>query len=201
MTEGSSRWQGADAADYDEKWQRMADAGIDPHGEVAFVQRFEPTSVLDAGCGTGRVAIELANRGVDVVGTDLDDAMLAVARDKAPQIEWITADLSTIDIGGDDGARRTFDVVVMAGNVMIFVSPGTESAVVEQLAAHLADNGTLIAGFQLGRGYGADAFDAHCVAAGLEPVGRWATWEADPWHDSADYLVAAFSKPAALLND
>lgn len=194
-----SRWQGADAAGYDVKWQRMADAGIDPHGEVAFVQRFEPTSVLDAGCGTGRVAIELASRGVEVVGTDLDDAMLAVARNKAPDIEWIAADLATLDIVGDNGERRAFDVVVMAGNVMIFVAPGTESTVVERLAAHLAAGGTLIAGFQLGRGYDADAFTADCKDAGLEPAGRWATWQADPWHDGADYLVAAFSNPSAQM--
>ena len=36
--------------------------------------------MLDAGCGTGRVAIELAARGFSVVGMDLDEAMLDTAR-------------------------------------------------------------------------------------------------------------------------
>ena len=85
---------------------------------------FEPASVLDAGCGTGRVAIELAARSIDVVGVDLDDDMLAEARRKAPGLTWIHGDLhdDSLDVLGD----RQFDVVVMAGNVMIFVAPGTE---------------------------------------------------------------------------
>ena len=70
----------ADAGDYDAQWDRLAARGIDPHGEVAFVMAYAPASVLDAGCGTGRVAIELARRGVDVVGVDLDDGLLAAAR-------------------------------------------------------------------------------------------------------------------------
>ena len=41
--------------------------------------RFEPTTVLDAWCGTGRVAVELARRGVRVVGVDVDASMLATA--------------------------------------------------------------------------------------------------------------------------
>jgi 2-polyprenyl-3-methyl-5-hydroxy-6-metoxy-1,4-benzoquinol methylase len=54
--------------------------------------------VLDAGCGTGRIARELARRGLAVVGVDLDDVMLATARRKAPDIEWHTADLATVDV-------------------------------------------------------------------------------------------------------
>lgn len=37
-------------------------------GEADFVAHLEPTTLLDAGCGTGRVAIELAGRGVEIVG-------------------------------------------------------------------------------------------------------------------------------------
>ena len=85
-----------DLSGYDERWARMAAAGQNPHGEADLVMRFAPTSVLDAGCGTGRVAIELARRGVDVVGVDLDDDLLAVAREKAPQLTWVTADLARL---------------------------------------------------------------------------------------------------------
>ena len=49
--------------------------------------------MLDAGCGTGRVAIELAHRGFSVVGIDSDAAMLHTARAKAPELSWIHADL------------------------------------------------------------------------------------------------------------
>lgn len=53
-------------------------------------------SVLDAGCGMGRVGIELARRGVDVVGVDLDDELLASARAEAPDIPRFTADLAAM---------------------------------------------------------------------------------------------------------
>src|SRR5262245_14786865 len=96
---------------YDAQWRKLAAQGRSIHGEADFVCRFTPESVLDAGCGTGRVGIELARRGIDVVGVDLDDTMLATARTKAPDLPWITADLLDVDLG------RTFDVVVMPGNV------------------------------------------------------------------------------------
>ena len=90
--------------------------------------RFAPESVLDAGCGTGRVAIELARRGVTAVGVDLDRGMLEAARRKDPALRWVEADLASLDLG------TPFDVVVMAGNVMIFVEPGTEAQVVANMA-------------------------------------------------------------------
>ena len=80
---------------YDERWARMAAAGENPHGEADLVCRFDPATVLDGGCGTGRVAIELARRGIDVVGVDLDTDMLARARAKAPELTWVEADLAT----------------------------------------------------------------------------------------------------------
>ncbi|MGI9120650.1 MAG: class I SAM-dependent methyltransferase, partial [Acidimicrobiales bacterium] len=70
--------------DYDLRFTDRADAGLDVHGEADLVQALSPASVLDAGCGTGRVTIELARRGIAVVGVDVDAEMLATARAKAP---------------------------------------------------------------------------------------------------------------------
>jgi len=106
--------------DYDAVFEERDAAGEDVHGEASFVQRFAPRSVLDAGCGTGRVARELARRGVDVVGVDRDPDMLATARRKAPHLDWRLDDLRAVDLG------RAFDVVLLAGNVMIFLEPGSE---------------------------------------------------------------------------
>jgi SAM-dependent methyltransferase len=169
---------------YDARWKELAAKGQSIHGEADFVCRFEPASVLDAGCGTGRVAIELADRGIDVVGVDLDDSMLAAARVKAPDLTWITADLLDVDLG------RRFDVVVLPGNVMIFVAPGTETAIVANLARHVAADGHLVAGFQLGRGYDLERYDGDCAAAGLALAARYATWEGAPWKSGGDYAVS-----------
>ena len=95
-----------DGEDYQARFDRLAAGGKDIHGEAAFVTAFEPTTVLDAGCGSGRVAVELARRGIEVVGVDVDDSMLAAARRQAPALTWVHHDLVGLDLD------RTFDVVV-----------------------------------------------------------------------------------------
>ncbi|MGH9018986.1 MAG: class I SAM-dependent DNA methyltransferase, partial [Acidimicrobiales bacterium] len=145
--------------------------------------------VLDAGCGTGRVAIELDRLGCEVVGVDVDEAMLAEARTKAPHLEWVGADLSTVELDG------TFDGVVMAGNVMIFVTPGTEGAVVANLTRHLVGGGLLVAGFSVEKGrLPLAVYDDLASAAGLELVDRWATWDREVHAPGHDYAVSVHRK-------
>lgn len=148
----------------------MARSGDNPHGEADFVERYAPSTVLDAGCGTGRVGIELHRRGIDVVGVDLDAGFIDHARAKAPEVEWHHADLATVDVG------RQFDVVVAAGNVMIFLAPGTEAAVLANLARHLGPGGRLISGFQVESADALRAFDRDATDAGLELAERYGTW-------------------------
>ena len=179
---GRGRRPTADA--YDAQWAQLAAEGVDPHGEVDFLMAAPPTSVLDAGCGTGRVAIELARRGVDVVGVDLDDALLTAARAKAPDLSWHLADIATVQLA------RTFDVVVLAGNVMIFLTSGTEATVLANLRTHLAPGGRIVAGFQVHAGrLPLATFDACAAEARLTVVERYATWERAPY-DGGDYAVS-----------
>jgi len=164
------------------------------HGEATFVEALGVRSVLDAGCGTGRVAIELARRGLHVAGVDADPGMLSAARDKAPELEWILADLAGLDLRTADGRRR-FDAVVMAGNVMIFVVPGTEGAVLEHVAVHVGPGGLVVAGFQLIPGrLTLERYDELAAAAGLSLAERWATWDRQPWTPGGDYAVSVHRK-------
>lgn len=176
---------------YDQRWEQMAAQGASIHGEADFVHGLGPGSVVDAGCGTGRVGVELARRGIDVVGVDLDPSMLALARAKDPAIAWVEGDLATVDLG------RRYDVVVMAGNVMIFLARGTEGAVIQNLARHLEPGGALVAGFSLEPGrLDLATYDAHTAAAGLVPDGRWATWDRRAF-TGGDYAVSVHRLPAA----
>jgi len=192
-----SRWnERADVPrgdDYDARWRAMEERGASIHGEADLVEALLlEGSVLDAGCGTGRVAIELARRGLEVVGTDLDPGMLETARRKAPHLEWVQGDLVTIDLG------RAFDLIAMPGNVMIFLAPGTEAAVVTNLARHLVSGGLLVAGFQLepDRLTLAD-YDGYAASVGLGLVHRWATWDRAPFVEGpdAEYAVSVHRKP------
>ncbi|WP_426573143.1 class I SAM-dependent methyltransferase [Aquihabitans sp. McL0605] len=186
-----SRWTDRDDVprghDYDRRFSDLAASGVDVHGEADLVASLVAPGarILDAGCGTGRVAIELAARGFAVTGLDIDPGMLDAARRKAPQLPWIEGDLATTPIDG------TFDAVVLAGNVLIFVAEGTEAAVVARCAERLAPGGTLIAGFQVQRGgLGPEALDAAAAAAGLHLVHRWGTWDRGPWSPGGDYQVS-----------
>jgi SAM-dependent methyltransferase len=175
-----------DGNSYQARFDALAASGVDVHGEAAFALALDPVpaSALDAGCGTGRVAIELARRGIEVVGVDVNASMLAAARVAAPAIEWVEHDLGTLDLG------RTFDTVMMAGNVPLFTPPGTQAAVVAGCARHVNIGGRLVAGFQLGRGYELAEYDAHCEAAGLELAARFATWDRAPFVAGGDYAVS-----------
>jgi SAM-dependent methyltransferase len=185
---GTNPWLGSDVPRgdaYDERFAGLAARGYDVHGEADLVASLGLHSVLDAGCGTGRVAMELARRGLSVVGVDQDPRMLAVARDKAPLLRWVGADLAHVDLGA------TFDGIVMAGNVMIFVTPGTEGAVVANMARHLDVPGLLVAGFSLvPGGLTVETYDELAGEAGLHLVDRWSTWDRGLFAPGGDYAVS-----------
>jgi SAM-dependent methyltransferase len=187
-------------AEYDAPYAARAAAGQDIHGEANLVthllQEHFPTKmttapheirILDAGCGTGRTGIELARRGHQVTGVDLDEVMLQQARAKAPEIAWHLADLATIHLA------QHFECIVMAGNVMIYVTPGTEAAVLANLVNHLAPSGLLIAGFESRPPSWSNLTPGRYAelagAAGLTLVERWAGWGREPWTVHSNYAL------------
>lgn len=190
---GSAEWQAwrrdVDLDEYEARWDRMAARGADPHGEVDLVMRFAPRSVLDAGCGFGRVAIELVARGVHAEGVDLDPDLLERAERRAPQIEWHRCDLADLTLG------RSFDVVVVAGNVIGFVEPERRADAVRRCAGHVAPGGLLVIGVQRRAGW-PDATDIDRWAAdeGLLVESHLANWDGDPYVDG-DYVVTIHRRP------
>ena len=213
-------------ADYDRRWTELAASGQNVHGEADLVTVYaqqmapgahaqhRPVAVLDAGCGTGRVAIELSRRGFDVTGVDIDPAMLSEARTKDPHGRWQLADLASLELtvleDSDDSedrdagptvgpSRRRFEVICLPGNVMIFLAPGTEGTVLQRLAAHLAPGGVLIAGFQLGpTRLSLARYDELAAGVGLVLEDRFATWDRQPFQAGGDYAVSVHRAPPSL---
>ena len=197
-----SRWWeiggSSDSDVYDDRWRHMEARGEWVHGEADLVCWFEPGSVMDAGCGTGRIAMELDRRGIEVVGVDVDPRMLDEARSKAPHVRWVLGDLVDVTVTGPDAApaRREFDLVVLAGNVMVFVEVGTEAAVVANMAEHLSPGGRLVSGFRLGLSPLTFADYARYAAdAGLELEHRWTAWDREPY-DGGSYAVTVHRRPS-----
>ncbi|MEM7114226.1 MAG: class I SAM-dependent methyltransferase [Chloroflexota bacterium] len=195
--------------EYDAPYEANEKAGIDVHGEANLVTKLlqqdyhpdspHPHAVLDAGCGTGRMGIELARRGFDVVGVDLDEVMLAQARKKAPTMAWHLADLAAISLD------KRFDAIVLAGNVMIYLTPGTETAVLTNLTRHLKPNGLLLAAFELNPYPWTDLtlpkYEAMVASLGLSQLARWSTWEQDPWREGDRYVVSLHQRYPAAQTD
>ena len=199
--EPRTRWQeltgGTSGEEYAARFAALADAGQDMHGEATFCARLvaPPARILDAGCGTGRVAIRLAELGYDVVGADVDASMLAVARRHAPNLAWIEVDLAKL--AGDLAEQGPFDLIVMAGNVVPLLGGGSLPAVAHGLARLLAPAGRLVAGFGLDHAHlpagcpvtPLQEYDAALHAAGLTLQERFSIWDGDPFDENDGYAV------------
>jgi magnesium-protoporphyrin O-methyltransferase len=91
------------------------------------------TRVLDAGCGTGALAVEAARRGAHVVAVDLSPTLIGLARERAPWgggtggIEFLVGDML------DPGLGR-FDHVVAMDSLIHYPAADTVR-VLEGLAA------------------------------------------------------------------
>jgi len=183
---GHTRW-------YIDRFRRLAADGADLAGEARLLDAMvAPGSrILDAGSGTGRVAAELTARGHHVVGVDADPALVEAARLDYPGPEFVVADLADLDLSTMD----PFDAAVVAGNVMVFLAPGSESDVLARLAAHVRPEGPIVVGFATNREYALDAFDTDAKAAGLRLDHRFATWDLRPWHEGADFAVTVLRRP------
>ena len=197
----SARWvewrRSVDLDKYDARWEAMAARGESVHGEADAVDRIVATMsipvtrILDAGCGTGRLAIEIARRGYEPTGVDLDPDMIERARGKASLIPWHVADLA---IFVDETA---FDLVVLAGNIPNFCAPGAQRAIVTNLASQLSSSGRLICGWsQEDRpdSYHWPEFVADGQRAGLRLVSAWRNWDGDEVASDSDYVVVIMER-------
>jgi ubiquinone/menaquinone biosynthesis C-methylase UbiE len=94
--------------------------------------------VLDVACGTGIVARTAADRlGATgrVVGVDLNDAMLAVARRVRPELEWRQGDVRALPF-----ADRSFDTVLCQMALMFFPD---RAAALREMRRVVAEGGTV----------------------------------------------------------
>jgi SAM-dependent methyltransferase len=76
---------------------------------------------LDIATGTGEVAVRAARAGADVVGLDIAPRLLAQARSKSAEIEWVEGDAQALPFA--DGA---FDIV--SSSFGIIFAPDQEAA-------------------------------------------------------------------------
>ena len=107
---------------------------------VAIAGELGADRVLDVGCGTGCLAIELARTGRTVVGVDPAAASLEVARTKdgSDAVTWIHGDAAAIPAVGAD-------LALMTGNVaQVFLTEADWTQVLAAVGAALRPRGYLV---------------------------------------------------------
>lgn len=205
MSRRQTRWisetGGERGPAYARMFRDLAAGGQDVHGEARFLDGLlgqhpdagrRPLRVLDAGCGTARVAIELARRGHEVVGVDVDASMVAEGRLDA-QLAGVDVRLEIgdlLDVGALVADAGPFDLVAMAGNVVVYLAEGSEPDVVRAVAGQLGADGLLVAGFSADRHVAPDLYDRWCAQSGLQLVAHYSSWDGDPWTPGGGYVVA-----------
>ncbi len=185
MSGFSSAWDEFRArTDFDEyatRWDRLEADGADVHGEADFIMKLgsehgPPRSVLDAGCGAGRVARRLHRRSVDVVGADLDADLLARAKARNPSIAWVQCDLAELDLG------RTFDCVALVGNVLPYARPQVRAGIIAACARHIEPGGRLIIGANLNPSWPTPSdLVGWMTDGGIDELARFEGWNEEPW--------------------
>jgi SAM-dependent methyltransferase len=132
MTVASSViWHDVECGSYDADlplWRQLA-------GEV-------DGPVLDVGAGTGRVALDLARRGVDVIALDADADLVAALRERAGDlpVDAVHADARDFDLG-----RQVALVLVPMQTLQLLGGPEGRAAFLRSAARHLAPGGRVVA--------------------------------------------------------
>ncbi len=115
---------------------------IDYYLEMAAKAHADGHAVLEVACGTGRVAIRLARTGFQIVGVDLSQAMLDVAREGSAALDtarWVQGDMRSFDLG------RTFGLVIIPGHsFQNLLTAADQFACLESIRRHLVPSGRLV---------------------------------------------------------
>ncbi len=201
-----TRWDrhlaGAESA-YSRTFEGMIERGEDIDGEARLADTLAPRGarVLDAGAGMGRVAAALVRRGHDVTAVEKDAHLVSRSRELFPEVAVVESDLLGVTPGLLEAAGRptAYDVIVVVGNVMVYLAEDTEVRALRGMADLLVPGGRILVGFHPRNGpphshdYPAEQFVEHVVAAGLAVEHLLGSYDLRP--PSEDYVVAVLHEP------
>jgi ubiquinone/menaquinone biosynthesis C-methylase UbiE len=126
-----------------------AEQPVDRAMITAFGEHVRSTSshsVLDFGCGTGRLVTTLQELGLEVTGADLSDGMVAIARSDHPEVDFHVVTPGPLPFADESFAG------VLAWYSLIHCPPGELAGMLSELVRVLVPGGYVLTGFQAGVG-------------------------------------------------
>jgi SAM-dependent methyltransferase len=157
-----------DPATYGDRWAGIYDEWYADLGDIDAVvttvsEMAAGRPVLELGIGTGRLALPLAARGVDVTGVDASAAMVARLREKpgGPAIPVVIGDMADVPVEG------RFGVVFVAFNTFFnLTSQDEQIRCLTNVAAHLDEGGVFVVeGFVPDTGTSTGAVEVRSITA------------------------------------
>lgn len=191
----------AELYDYFSHWQ------VSPQDDFYLDLVMQARSVLDVGCGTGKILRVARERGHTgrLVGLDPADAMLEVGRRDRNDVEWTLGDLVAGPYDGEAEplAEGAFDLVVMSGHAFqVFTTDEDLRANLAAVRRLLAENGRFVFETRNPAVRGWEAWDPERVRTVNGPGGRRATCihrlravEGDLVTFTSDYSVEGWDEP------
>jgi SAM-dependent methyltransferase len=197
----ATRWETGEHDGFAEHFSALIDSGADIEGEARLADALLPrgATVLDAGAGFGRIGAALQARGHRVVAAEKDPDLVAMAAQHYPDLPMVRSDILALtpELLEEAGQPAAFDLVVLVGNVIVLLAPGTERRVLAILAALLTDGGRILVGFHPthifgnARDYPVEEFVSDVEAVGLGVQHRFGSYELAPPSDEYAVMVLA----------
>ena len=139
--ENESFWQNFGPVMFDS--QRWAEAPGIAESVIKIAGLTKGSSVLDAGCGPGRISVELAAKGLDVTGVDIIQSELDAAKDSA-DAEGVKLDLINCDLRSFKSQKK-FDCAINLYTSFGYCDTIEEDfQILKNIADSLSDNGFFI---------------------------------------------------------
>jgi SAM-dependent methyltransferase len=149
-------------------------------GEPEIVHAAVPAgaSILELGCGTGRLLRPLAALGHPVLGADDSADMLA----HIPDLPTVRSSIETLRLD------RTFDVVMLASN-LINADPATRQEFLATVSSHLGDDGVAVFQQEPPSRFQAQELRERVTPGGVRMILRTASWEPPRLSATIEYQV------------